>query len=1114
MRRCALPDWRDDVCAAVEAWIKADGGDTGEQRPRPGRPHLTKVGPARPEPDLGWYAVDLRNTSFNPDRAEGLRLAGRTPPQPGQGHVPLDIVFDGRRLRVRVAEFVKLDDAYLWQQRQPATYLLTQLRDGLRTIGDSGLAHNLVAGRLAAAPSEEIDLAGFTPAQREAYASCLTPGVRLVWGPPGTGKTRVLSEAISALTAAGRRVLLVSATNVAVDNALTGVLRHRRHQPGQILRVGPPHLREIATDPDISLTNLVRARLTEVEQRRDHLTRQLLVLRRRADDLATATAALAGFDPAEHARQRTLIETTDQIPQLTEAVHQAAQQHQRGQAALAHADDLVGAAQAAVTETHETIQCLGRIADLRREWAATQAAADQISVTAMTARAEADRITAELHAAQAGSKLQRWRNRHTIAALEDRERTQLADAHAAERRDQQNRELLNRVHATITAQITQLKARVRYTDEQIGQRHAALEKAQTYRSTTAGRLARLDERLKASRAELAAAEATPRPSDADRVAVERATRDDLPGRHAQLVVMRAEAAGADTQRQRLEQQHAEVQEEFERLSRDAEAALIKQATVIATTLARLRTRKALIEGPYDVVLIDEVSAATIPEILLAVSLAHTTAVLLGDFLQLGAVITGPINDNKDPQIRRWLFRDIFALCGITIAADARAHPGCTTLDVQHRFGPQIMGLANTVAYDGQLTAGARIRDHDADDPEIVLIDTDDIDDLAEVRAAGPKSGWWPIGVLTARVLADYHHTRDEDLGVITPYKLQAETTLEAFRDLEHGGNNPTDVGTAHRFQGREFSIVVFDLVEDGITPRWMAAAGPNQGAFGREGLRLFTVAITRARHRLYLIGSRNAIIGAAPGTALAAVAALEKIRTIPARQLIGLPPAPNDKRTSAGLGTVGQELAEILAQHVRITAIHDEREFYANYTTHLSSAKQTLWLWAPWTGKRLERVLPALSAAATLGVKIVVFVRDPSDDLQGRTSLQQQLKALRAVVPTVVEVYKLHQKIVVIDERLVLLGSLNTLSWRDTREVMLVMEGEYFARKLLKHEQAHAMARPPRCGQCGATTIALRRTVRQGWYWRCYAPTGDTGGDGEPTPCGWTTPMEKSRDPR
>ena len=78
--------------------------------------------------------------------------------------------------------------------------------------------------RTAGAHAEVVHrVAGFTPAQQEAYEACLGSGVRLVWGPPGTGKTRVLAEAIDALAAAGRRVLLASATNIAVDNALLGV---------------------------------------------------------------------------------------------------------------------------------------------------------------------------------------------------------------------------------------------------------------------------------------------------------------------------------------------------------------------------------------------------------------------------------------------------------------------------------------------------------------------------------------------------------------------------------------------------------------------------------------------------------------------------------------------------------------------------------------------------------------------------------------------------------------------------------------------------------------------------------------------------------------------------
>jgi phosphatidylserine/phosphatidylglycerophosphate/cardiolipin synthase-like enzyme len=94
---------------------------------------------------------------------------------------------------------------------------------------------------------------------------------------------------------------------------------------------------------------------------------------------------------------------------------------------------------------------------------------------------------------------------------------------------------------------------------------------------------------------------------------------------------------------------------------------------------------------------------------------------------------------------------------------------------------------------------------------------------------------------------------------------------------------------------------------------------------------------------------------------------------------------------------------------------------------------------------------------------------------------------LRSVLNAVVEVNVMHQKIVVIDEKTVLLGSLNVLSQSWTREVMLVMQGTHFARKLLERERAEDFAAVPKCVACRGTKIDLRRGRKAGeWYWRCY----------------------------
>ncbi len=65
-----------------------------------------------------------------------------------------------------------------------------------------------------------------------------------------------LARAIEDHVRAGRRVLLVSTANVAVDNAVKEIVDFLKPQPGEVLRVGPPHLPELAANDDIQLHRL------------------------------------------------------------------------------------------------------------------------------------------------------------------------------------------------------------------------------------------------------------------------------------------------------------------------------------------------------------------------------------------------------------------------------------------------------------------------------------------------------------------------------------------------------------------------------------------------------------------------------------------------------------------------------------------------------------------------------------------------------------------------------------------------------------------------------------------------------------------------------------------
>jgi hypothetical protein len=109
---------------------------------------------------------------------------------------------------------------------------------------------------------------------------------------------------------------------------------------------------------------------------------------------------------------------------------------------------------------------------------------------------------------------------------------------------------------------------------------------------------------------------------------------------------------------------------------------------------------------------------------------------------------------------------------------------------------------------------------------------------------------------------------------------------------------------------------MFDLVEDGEWPGWLADRRPGRAA---SGARVLNVSVTRCRHRLYLIGSERLIRAQTgrPGTALSAIRALlvaERSHVVKAAQLLQVPEAGAPME----LDPVADELAETLARHVRV----------------------------------------------------------------------------------------------------------------------------------------------------------------------------------------------------
>jgi hypothetical protein len=113
----------------------------------------------------------------------------------------------------------------------PATLLLApwflydRMLEALDGLGESHAVDNALTlfGKHPPrrAPSElRADHGALDASQRAAVQLCGDSSLAFIWGPPGTGKTVTLTNVIEELLARGKRILLASTTNAAIDQVL------------------------------------------------------------------------------------------------------------------------------------------------------------------------------------------------------------------------------------------------------------------------------------------------------------------------------------------------------------------------------------------------------------------------------------------------------------------------------------------------------------------------------------------------------------------------------------------------------------------------------------------------------------------------------------------------------------------------------------------------------------------------------------------------------------------------------------------------------------------------------------------------------------------------------
>ncbi|XP_034727332.1 DNA replication ATP-dependent helicase/nuclease DNA2 isoform X2 [Etheostoma cragini] len=329
--------------------------------------------------------------------------------------------------------------------------------------------------------------------------------------------------------------------------------------------------------------------------------------------------------------------------------------------------------------------------------------------------------------------------------------------------------------------------------------------------------------------------------------------------------------------------------------------LYNKELVVATTCMGIK-HPIFTRRRFDFCIVDEASQISQP-ICLGPLLYAKRFVLVGDHQQLP-----PIVQNQEA---RSLGMDESLFKRLELHSEA-----VVQLNVQYRMNRQIMSLSNSLMYEGRLECGSeRIATALLTLPFLVSVQselssyskTHPQHDLAWIQSTLLPSN--PVCFLDCSMVPALesveqggvsNHTeaalihrilsllikagcKPSDIGVIAPYRQQLKSISALLQSSAFTG---VEVNTVDRYQGRDKSLIIFSFVRS-------TTDEGNLGELLKDWRRL-NVAITRAKHKLLMVGSTTTLRRFAPVEKLLNHLQQENM-------IIQLPPAAHEALPSMSL---------------------------------------------------------------------------------------------------------------------------------------------------------------------------------------------------------------------
>ena len=301
---------------------------------------------------------------------------------------------------------------------------------------------------------------------------------------------------------------------------------------------------------------------------------------------------------------------------------------------------------------------------------------------------------------------------------------------------------------------------------------------------------------------------------------------------------------------------------------------------------------------FDIVIVDEAAHATMPETLIPVSFGKRV-VLVGDEKQLPPVVAVaiPCRDrfrrqaDASPEftcIRNtncdcWLEESLFARLW-----DAKIDLPRTMLDIQFRMHPVIGDFVSETFYGGNLKNGIEANDRlavfESFTQPVCLVPTQAYREQRYEESIGTSFQNLCEAKLVARILEtanrEFSTSKNDKLtfGIVTPYAAQVDAIkreLKGVPKLDGIDFSENDIASVDKYQGSERDVIIISFVRS-PKPCGRCLGGINrdtkkqckhcngtgltgkQLGFVRE-LRRLNVAFSRAKRQLILVGDIDAL---------------------------------------------------------------------------------------------------------------------------------------------------------------------------------------------------------------------------------------------------------------